>query len=235
MEKFQNVYYKEVASKYDEMHIGDIHNEHYRAIKHIVGFSKTLGLRSFLDVGCGTGRGVVEIASHGFDVTGIDPSPDMLKKAQQKAPMNKLVLGEGEKIPFGDHAFDGVYELGMLHHVRNPGKVVEEMLRVSKKAIFLSDANRFGQGGFVQKIIKLALYKTGLWPVANWIKTKGKGYIITEGDGLSYSYSVYDSFDRIKSWADQLYLLPTCTTTCDGWVSPLLTSGHVLLVAYKDD
>lgn len=38
-----------------------------------------------LDIGCGTGRHSIELASRGFDVTGIDLSENMLQKAQEHA------------------------------------------------------------------------------------------------------------------------------------------------------
>jgi SAM-dependent methyltransferase len=38
-----------------------------------------------LDLGCGTGRTVIEFARRGFDSTGVDLSPDMLAIARQKA------------------------------------------------------------------------------------------------------------------------------------------------------
>ena len=40
---------------------------------------------SILDVGCGTGRHSVALAQHGFAVTGIDLSDDMLEKARARA------------------------------------------------------------------------------------------------------------------------------------------------------
>jgi len=40
---------------------------------------------SILDVGCGTGRHSVALAQHGFDVTGIDLSDEMLAKARARA------------------------------------------------------------------------------------------------------------------------------------------------------
>jgi len=40
---------------------------------------------AILDVGCGTGRHSVALARHGFAVTGIDLSEDMLEKARERA------------------------------------------------------------------------------------------------------------------------------------------------------
>jgi 2-polyprenyl-3-methyl-5-hydroxy-6-metoxy-1,4-benzoquinol methylase len=44
---------------------------------------------SILDVGCGTGRHSVALAQHGFEVTGIDLSDDMLEKARERATLSK--------------------------------------------------------------------------------------------------------------------------------------------------
>lgn len=68
---------------------------------------------------------------------------------------------------------------------------MSEMLRVAQKAIFISDANNFGQGRFLARTAKQALNALGLWKTVDFIKTKGKGYTISEGDGLAYSYSVF--------------------------------------------
>jgi len=81
-----------------------------------------------------------------------------------------------------------VWNLG-LHHIRKPALAVAEMLRVATKAIFLSDSNNFGHGSPLGRSIKQTIDLLGLWPLADWIKTKGKGYTISEGDGLAYSYS----------------------------------------------
>lgn len=42
--------------------------------------------RSVLDGGCGTGRVGVELARHGIAVLGVDPDPDMIAAAREKAP-----------------------------------------------------------------------------------------------------------------------------------------------------
>ena len=51
---------------------------------------------------------------------------------------------------------------------------------------------------------------------------RGKGYGITEGDGLAYSYGVYDSLGPVHRWADRVILI----RTTGGREEPLLVS-HV--------
>ena len=70
-------------------------------------------------------------------------------------------------------------------------------LRVSKKAIFTSDNNNLGAGSKVIRSIKQILYALRLWKLVDFIKTKGKGYALSEEDGLYYFYSVFNLLVKI--------------------------------------
>jgi ubiquinone/menaquinone biosynthesis C-methylase UbiE len=145
-----------------------------------------------------------------------------------------MVCGTGESLPFADASFDAVCEFSILHHAANPAAVIREMMRVAKTAVFICDSNRFGQGSLVSRVIKLVLYKTRLWDAYNYLRTGGKRYRITEGDGLSYSYSVYDSFDMLVRWADRVILIPNGSERGTSWLHPLLNSGAVFVCAFKE-
>jgi ubiquinone/menaquinone biosynthesis C-methylase UbiE len=110
-----------------------------------------------------------------------------------------------------------VCESAVLHHVANPNAVVKEMLRVAKKAVLISDSNRFGQGSRAARLIKLGLYKTKLWGAYNYVRTSGRGYRITEGDGVAYSYSVYDSFALLSQWADRIIFYSATDRRVASW------------------
>src|SRR4051812_34823561 len=73
-------YYRQTAETYDEtqVHPGDEHYESLSLIRALIG---QLNVRSALDVGCGTGRGLRFLLEHfpDLDVQGNDPSPDLLK------------------------------------------------------------------------------------------------------------------------------------------------------------
>jgi len=47
---------------------------------------ESIGPRSVLDAGCGTGRVAIELARRGLDVTGVDLDPDLLDRARRAAP-----------------------------------------------------------------------------------------------------------------------------------------------------
>src|SRR5690606_33853332 len=111
-----------------------------------------------------------------------------------------------------------------------------------RRGVFLSDGNRFGQGRLVARAAKLGLWAAGLWPLANYVKTRGKGYQITEGDGLSYSYSVYDDLTQLEAWADRCSVVPFGATLPSGRLArriysalgPLIAAPQALVCALRE-
>jgi SAM-dependent methyltransferase len=234
----QRRYYTETAAAYDEMHLR-ADKEHLVALEYISGFVDSLNITSMLDLGCGTGRGVTFLSERhpSLRVVGIEPVKALIDQAILKNGVlpSQLVQGSGERVPLEDQSFDAICELGVLHHVREPDALVREMIRVARKAIFISDSNRFGRAGLGTGLLKLALYRAGLWGMVYRIRTNGKGYSVSSGDGLAYSYSVYDSFDRVREWADRLLPIATSGGKPPNWFHPLLTSPTVLLAAIRDN
>ena len=113
--------------------------------------------------------------------------------------------------------------------MRDHARVVGEMLRVARTAILISDRNNFGQGTPWVRAIKQAINAAGLWPLANFVKTRGKGYSITEGDGLAYSYSVFSDYDQIRAACKSVHVL----NTLDAGVNPYRTAPHIALLGIK--
>jgi hypothetical protein len=78
------------------------------------------------------------------------------------------------------------------------------------------------------------MYRTGLWPLVWRLRTRGRGYHVTDGDGgVAYSYSVYESLDTLTAWADRVFLIPTSTARST-WFHPLFSATHVLVCALRD-
>jgi ubiquinone/menaquinone biosynthesis C-methylase UbiE len=234
-ESLQALYYEATASCYDAMHTSDHDDEHSEALRFIDAVSNLYDLNTFLDVGAGTGRGVRFFHEKGRYIRGIEPVPALVAVAESSGVPQGLILhGNGYRLPFGDNSFDAVFACGVLHHVKDPAAVVSEMTRVASRAVFLSDSNRFGQGSPAMRLIKLGLYKTHLWNLARFVQTKGEMYQFSEGDGLAYSYSVFDSYDQLASWADRVVLLSTASgLSTKSWFHPLLTAPSILLCAFK--
>jgi len=237
--EIQKAYYTRTASSYDSLHNSEGNAEHDLALSFMCSLAGQLGLNSFLEVGAGTGRGISFLQDRGIkDVRGIEPVPALIEQAENRGLTKGVIQeGSGYSLPFPDNSFDAVFECAVLHHVAEPSRVVGEMTRVARKAVFISDANRFGQGSYFARLVKLGLYKTHLWNAARWIQTGRKMYSISDTDGLFYSYSVYDSYEQVARWADLIYFLPTKPNrgASLSWTHPLLTSEHVLLCGIKGD
>jgi ubiquinone/menaquinone biosynthesis C-methylase UbiE len=233
----QRRYYTETAAKYDTMHAGE-GDSGPEIIGVVCGLLRMIRPGTLLDVGAGTGRGVAYFRQEFPDlkVFGVEPVAALVEQSITKGlPRGALLRGSGDALPFPDASFDVVCSFAILHHVREPNHVVKEMLRVARKAVVIVDSNRFGQGSWPMRLVKLALWKTGLWGLVNYVKTGGKGYLITEGDGLAYSYSVYDSFECLAAGSSRMVLLSAHPERPRSWFYPLLTSGGMIVAALKGD
>lgn len=235
--EIQRRYYSNTASRYDVMHAGE-----GAADSFCQGFLQSIlqlmAVNSVLDVGTATGRGLQDLqnALPGIFICGIEPVAALLQQGRAAGQTSgiSVVQGSGDTLPFPDESFDAVCEFATLHHVPDPNRVVGEMLRVSRRVVVIADSNRFGQGPWAARLFKLFLYKCGLWRVFDFVRTRGKRYQISEGDGLFYSYSVYDSYDQVARWADRVLLVPSEPGHSQGWFHPLLTAKGVLLVAIRE-
>jgi SAM-dependent methyltransferase len=171
-----------------------------------------LDIHSILDIGSGTGRALSYIKTKRPDIhsVGIEPVAELRAIGHKKGvPENALIDGDATHLQYSDGAFDLVCEFSALHHIPRPDQAVREMLRVAGKAIFICDVNNFGQGSFLMRTIKQLINSAGLWKIADYIKTSGNGFIITEGDGLSYSYSVFNNYSLIRAACKSVHLMNT--------------------------
>jgi ubiquinone/menaquinone biosynthesis C-methylase UbiE len=149
-EAIQRGYYAATANRYDAMHLVE-HDEHYIALGYISAFLDQMDVRTVLDVGCGTGRAQAYLTRTNPEITtfGIEPAWELLNVAVKKGNRTPHVVnGSGVSLPFRNGSIDAVLECGVLHHVREPQRLVEEMTRVARKqfscqtVIFLVRADR---------------------------------------------------------------------------------------------
>jgi ubiquinone/menaquinone biosynthesis C-methylase UbiE len=236
--KIQRQYHEDTASRYDCMHAPEGATDK-SITNYVYGMMKVLDVHSVLAVGTATGRALRETQATlpGALVCGVEPLEGMLRQAAENgnASGGSLIRATGEALPFADRSFDAVCEFAILRHVERPNCVVQEVLRVARKAVFVCDSNRFGQGSMAARLIKLFVHKAGMSRTFHYLRTGGRGYMITEGDGLAYSYSVYDSLKLIQQWADRVILIPSETSKKKlSWLHPLLNSGSVIVCAIRE-
>ncbi len=205
----QSDYYADTAQNYDEMHGQD--KEHDLALGWLSSLIDYHGYNSLLDIGSGTGRVLRHLKDrHDMQFTGIEPVEALrLKGYEAGLSEHELRDGNALQLDFPDNSIDIVCEFAVLHHIKDHKQAVSEMCRVAKKAVFISDSNNFGQGAFLKRSFKQALHAVGLWDAYDWAATRGKGYHFSEGDGLYYSYSVFNDLPVLKANFDNIQFMST--------------------------
>ncbi len=119
-----------------------------------------------LEVGCGPGRFLQFFWESGFDVTGLDASPAMLELARERLGSKaELHVGQAEHLPFDDKEFDVVALLTLLEFCPEPGQVIDEALRVARKAILVTFLNKHSCYGTAKR---LSRESRGLLSKARW-------------------------------------------------------------------
>lgn len=78
------------AEQYDALYLAKDYAAECDLIEHAFG-RYDASPSSVLDIGCGTGGHVLELAGRGFDCTGVDLSPAMLELAARKAQSRSFV------------------------------------------------------------------------------------------------------------------------------------------------
>ncbi len=92
----------------------------------------------FLDVGCGTGWAVGEVAKLAGEqglFYGADLSPRMIEKAKSNFPGKenfRFIQANSESIPLGDDFFDLIICTNSFHHYLHPDQALKEMYRLLK-------------------------------------------------------------------------------------------------------
>lgn len=233
----QRDYYAKTAVRYDEMHT---RREHYDALRHVTGYLRTIGARTLLDTGCGTGMAMLYLEGEveGLVTRGNDPSPELLRVATDRHGIaaERLDCVGSEDLPYEDGAFDAVIETGMLHHVPDPQRIVSEMLRVARMAVFISDSNIYGQGGssLPSRVAKLALSRAGLLKPMLRRMRGGHEWYFQESDGVAWSYSLFDSYPLLREACAEVIVIPTGSKRQLADACPILFATHCLMAGFKE-
>ncbi len=145
--------YGETASMYERRY-EQIQREKYEIVtENLPQVSKVL------DLGCGTGMLLNELARRSGFVVGIDSSPEMLELARKRRGNAALVLADADHLPFADRSFDAVVSVTLLQNMPSPAATVREIARVTKP-----------EGIVIMTTLK---HKHSLGELERWIRTAG--------------------------------------------------------------
>ncbi|MFC1645818.1 class I SAM-dependent methyltransferase [Candidatus Omnitrophota bacterium] len=105
-----------------------------------------------LEVGTGKGHFTLTLAKEGYKFTSVDVSKD----EQAIARLNLQYFGlencvnfrieNAEHLSFGDKSFDIIFSINTVHHLDDPFKVIDELVRIVsfEGKIVLSDFTKYG-------------------------------------------------------------------------------------------
>ena len=167
---------------------------HMRSIARRLG---PLEGKAVLDVACGTGGWLSELAARGAEVAGVDISSQAVEICRWRLPDADIREGIAEDLPFDSGCFDLVTCLGSLEHFLDQPGAIAEMRRVAK------DDARFlilvPNAEFLTR--KLGLYggtqqtriKETVRPIAEWQK-------ILQDAGLNVLSIWRDLHPLSRSW-----------------------------------
>jgi ubiquinone/menaquinone biosynthesis C-methylase UbiE len=110
-----------------------------RAQLNVISLLNIKGNMNFLDIGCGTGWAVGEVArlnGNNGSFYGIDLSTGMIEKAKEKFKDKSnfhFIRCNAESIPLDDNLFDSIICTNSFHHYLHPEKAMNEMYRLLRK------------------------------------------------------------------------------------------------------
>jgi ubiquinone/menaquinone biosynthesis C-methylase UbiE len=141
MRSIKTAYTYKQAKIYDDIRFKDnagktIHSMELSLLKFFLGFASSK--KNILEIGCGTGRILIELFKLGYQVDGIDASKNMLKKLLEKARLLNITVNlkqfESANLKI-KKKYDFVYAIRLLNQTESKNyalKTIKEMIRVTK-------------------------------------------------------------------------------------------------------
>jgi len=187
-----------------------------------------------LDIGCGPGRWVLEYASKGAEVVGLDISVNMIKsnkmktgKILKKPAKVHYVVGDAEHLPFADNKFDVLNCFDAFPHFPHPLKTLGEMRRVLRPggSLIFEPSNIFSPMGIGLHIFRFLSKTMGIkkvdpiftewnrWDnvrtVEEWIRLAGLKLekVISVGYLIPPSQSLVSLFQKLETSLENVFFL----------------------------
>ena len=101
----------------------------------------SVGGRSLLDVGGGTGNFAEALGAEGFDVALCDYSREMTRRASAKLVGSPVVVADAPHLPFRDGVFDCAISVNVLGHVEDWHSMLSEARRVVRAGPYVMKAS----------------------------------------------------------------------------------------------
>ncbi|MDP3938055.1 MAG: methyltransferase domain-containing protein [Deltaproteobacteria bacterium] len=211
-----------------------------------------------LDAGCGAGRWVIYLRRRGYDVSGMDRSPEGLARARAFDPGARLVAGDVAAKPFPSASFGAVLSSGVVEHFEEgPAQALAEAARVLRPGGLLlvavpynSPLRRFFYHPLMALIRRMTTAGGVQWEFAEYRFTAAEMRRILERAGFAWEGAHPDDYNPPKAkgiWVDYNQLLGRPGRMWElnaagrvlqrvlNALSPWLSCAGVLCVARKAD
>lgn len=119
--------YSELAAEYEQVMRDELRYTAYAEVPRRV--IKSIGPRphaKILDVGCGTGLSSLPFMAQGWDVTGLDGSRAMVRKAQRLPYANLIRQDVESPWQVDDSSFDAAVLIGVLEYIEDPAALFRQ-------------------------------------------------------------------------------------------------------------
>jgi len=104
---------------------------HPEVLRRIIVAGEVDAASRVLEVGCGTGNYAGAVAgATGCRCVGVDPSVEMLSRANRLYPAVEFQAGEAGRLDFEAGSFDLVFSVDVIHHVPDRARAFHEACRV---------------------------------------------------------------------------------------------------------
>jgi len=134
--------------------------------------------KKVLDVGSGNGYVLSKYATEGAEVYGVDIAPASISLCQKRFEYLGLEsdfrVADAQRLPFEDNTFDCVCSMGVLHHVPDTQKAIDEIKRVLKPGgrLIVMFYHRYS-----------AKYQWN-YRLRSWLTEKSMQQLVNEFDGI---------------------------------------------------
>lgn len=194
-------YYARTATAYNEWHGNlQVKGAHNFAVSKLVNLVKARNYERVLDVCCGTGRAVKVCLENDIDAQGVDISQELINEGIRRwsLPADRLTCADATQLPFPDKHFDVSCVLGALHHSALPFKIIEEMIRVTRHAIVVSDEGNHWHRGVKTILQKLKIFSLVYRLIFRRAPRVTRRITISAEDGPAYDFSANEILPTIK-------------------------------------
>lgn len=135
-----------------------------------------------LEVACGTGFTLLELAQRGFRVTGLEFDPELCRLTEAGAKHFNLdarsVAGDACRLPFADGSFDAVYSRSFFEHVYDVDLALSEQSRILRPGglLIVSDGNLWSPRLLLDLLVFYPIRTRGAHGGLKWLLRKRKVY-----------------------------------------------------------